>query len=259
MTATGPIARAHPPPADHLASELGELLDVREGGQAIVGMLTDGADPVRKVSIIPRGLALDVTFADPDSDRFNYREPEVEAKIKVALGGRAAEEVVFGERHRRGVVIRGQAPVVRAHHHLTLGTSTIRSSASLKSDSSTSSWFRRAASSAASLTRFARSAPTMPGVVAAILRSTSDASGTPRVCTLRIASRPARSGGCTPILRSKRPGPKQRLVENIGSVGRADDEHAGGRVEPVHLGQDLIQRLLALVVAAAEAGDTGRT
>jgi len=68
-----------------------------EGGHAIVGMLTDGADPVRKVSIIPRGLALGVTFAAPESDRFNYRKPEVEAKIKVALGGRAAEEVVFGE------------------------------------------------------------------------------------------------------------------------------------------------------------------
>jgi cell division protease FtsH len=68
-----------------------------ESGHAIVGMLTEGADPVRKVSIIPRGLALGVTFAAPESDRFNYREPEVEAKIKVALGGRAAEEVVYGE------------------------------------------------------------------------------------------------------------------------------------------------------------------
>jgi cell division protease FtsH len=68
-----------------------------EGGHAIVGMLTEGADPVRKVSIIPRGLALGVTFAAPESDRFNYREPEVQARIKVALGGRAAEEVVYGE------------------------------------------------------------------------------------------------------------------------------------------------------------------
>jgi cell division protease FtsH len=68
-----------------------------EGGHAIVGMLTEGADPVRKVSIIPRGLALGVTFAAPESDRFNYREPEVRAKIKVALAGRAAEEVVYGE------------------------------------------------------------------------------------------------------------------------------------------------------------------
>ena len=68
-----------------------------EGGHAIVGMLTEGADPVRKVSIIPRGGALGVTFAAPESDRFNYREPEVQARIKVALGGRAAEEVVYGD------------------------------------------------------------------------------------------------------------------------------------------------------------------
>jgi cell division protease FtsH len=66
-----------------------------EGGHAIVGMLTPGADPVRKVSIIPRGLALGVTFSAPDADRFNYQEPEILAKIKVALGGRVAEEVVF--------------------------------------------------------------------------------------------------------------------------------------------------------------------
>jgi cell division protease FtsH len=68
-----------------------------EAGHAIVGMLTDGADPVRKVSIIPRGVALGVTFAAPETDRFTYLEPEVHAKINVALGGRAAEEVVFGE------------------------------------------------------------------------------------------------------------------------------------------------------------------
>jgi cell division protease FtsH len=73
------------------------LTAYHEGGHAIVGMLTPGADPVRKVSIIPRGLALGVTFAAPETDRFNYRAPEVYAKIKVALGGRAAEEVVFGE------------------------------------------------------------------------------------------------------------------------------------------------------------------
>jgi cell division protease FtsH len=73
------------------------LTAYHEGGHAIVGMLTEGADPVRKVSIIPRGLALGVTFAAPESDRFNYRQPEVIARIKVSLGGRAAEEVVFGE------------------------------------------------------------------------------------------------------------------------------------------------------------------
>ena len=74
-----------------------ELTAYHEGGHAIVGMLTPGADPVRKISIIPRGMALGVTFSAPDSDRFNYTRHELVAKIKVALGGRAAEEVVFGE------------------------------------------------------------------------------------------------------------------------------------------------------------------
>jgi cell division protease FtsH len=67
-----------------------------ESGHALVGMLTPGADPVRKVSIIPRGMALGVTLSTPDSDRVSYTLDELQAKIKVALGGRSAEEVVFG-------------------------------------------------------------------------------------------------------------------------------------------------------------------
>jgi cell division protease FtsH len=67
-----------------------------EAGHALVGMLTPGADPVRKVSIIPRGQALGVTFSAPDDDRANYEESWLLAKIKVALGGRVAEEIVFG-------------------------------------------------------------------------------------------------------------------------------------------------------------------
>jgi len=67
-----------------------------ESGHALVGMLTPGADPVRKVSIIPRGMALGVTLSTPDSDRVSYSLEELEAKIKVALGGRVAEEVVYG-------------------------------------------------------------------------------------------------------------------------------------------------------------------
>ena len=68
-----------------------------EGGHAIVGMTTPGADPVRKISIIPRGQSLGVTFSAPDADRYSYSEHELRAKIKVALGGRCAEEVVFGD------------------------------------------------------------------------------------------------------------------------------------------------------------------
>jgi cell division protease FtsH len=68
-----------------------------EAGHAIMGMLTPGADPVRKVSIIPRGMALGVTFSAPDADRFNFDERHLLAQIKVALGGRVAEELVFGD------------------------------------------------------------------------------------------------------------------------------------------------------------------
>jgi cell division protease FtsH len=60
-------------------------------------MLTPGADPVRKVSIIPRGQALGVTLATPETDRFSYARDDLIGKIKVALGGRAAEKVVFGD------------------------------------------------------------------------------------------------------------------------------------------------------------------
>ena len=68
-----------------------------EAGHAIVGMLTPGADPVRKVSIIPRGQALGVTFSAPDADRFNFEQQHLLAQIKVALGGRVAEELVFSD------------------------------------------------------------------------------------------------------------------------------------------------------------------
>jgi cell division protease FtsH len=60
-------------------------------------MLTAGADPVRKISIVPRGQALGVTLSSPDEDRFNYSRSELHARVKVALGGRAAEEMVFGD------------------------------------------------------------------------------------------------------------------------------------------------------------------
>ncbi|HEX6026714.1 MAG TPA: ATP-dependent zinc metalloprotease FtsH [Solirubrobacter sp.] len=67
-----------------------------EAGHAIVGMLTPGADPVRKVSIIPRTMSLGVTISSPDSERTNYDEEYLMTRIKVALGGRIAEEIVYG-------------------------------------------------------------------------------------------------------------------------------------------------------------------
>ncbi|MCD6728234.1 MAG: ATP-dependent zinc metalloprotease FtsH [Solirubrobacteraceae bacterium] len=68
-----------------------------EAGHALVGMLTPGADPVRKVSIIPRGQALGVTLSTPDADRYGYEREELLGRIRVMLGGRAAERVIFGE------------------------------------------------------------------------------------------------------------------------------------------------------------------
>ena len=60
-------------------------------------MLTPGADPVRKISIIPRAQSLGVTVSAPEDDRFNYDKQDLLAHIMVATGGRAAEEVVYGD------------------------------------------------------------------------------------------------------------------------------------------------------------------
>jgi cell division protease FtsH len=79
-----------------LSPEDRERTAYHESGHALVGMLTPDADPVRKVSIIPRGQALGVTLSSPDNDRVSYSREELETKIRVSLGGRAAEEVVYG-------------------------------------------------------------------------------------------------------------------------------------------------------------------
>jgi cell division protease FtsH len=68
-----------------------------EAGHALVGMLTAGADPVRKISIIPRSRSLGVTVSSPETDRFNYDKQSLLAHLRVATGGRAAEEVVYGD------------------------------------------------------------------------------------------------------------------------------------------------------------------
>jgi cell division protease FtsH len=80
-----------------LSSEDRERTAYHESGHALVGMLTPDADPVRKVSIVPRGMALGVTLSTPDADRVSYSREDLEAKINVALGGRVAEEIVYGK------------------------------------------------------------------------------------------------------------------------------------------------------------------
>jgi cell division protease FtsH len=73
-----------------------ERIAYHESGHALLGLLVPGADPVRKVTIIPRGQALGVTIQSPIDDRFNYGEDYLRAKIVGALGGRAAESLVYG-------------------------------------------------------------------------------------------------------------------------------------------------------------------
>ena len=66
-----------------------------EAGHTIVAIMTKGADPVHKVSIIPRGMALGVTMQLPSDDRYNETKDHLLGMIRIMLGGRIAEEVVF--------------------------------------------------------------------------------------------------------------------------------------------------------------------
>jgi len=75
-----------------------ERIAYHEGGHAILGLVVAGADPVNRVTIVPRGQALGVTYQRPESDRYNYPEAYLRARIIGMLGGRAAEEVVYGTR-----------------------------------------------------------------------------------------------------------------------------------------------------------------
>jgi cell division protease FtsH len=73
-----------------------ERIAYHEGGHAILGLVVPGAAPVNRVTIVPRGQALGVTYQRPDSDRYNYPEAYLRARIVGMLGGRAAEELVYG-------------------------------------------------------------------------------------------------------------------------------------------------------------------
>ncbi|TMD29575.1 MAG: ATP-dependent zinc metalloprotease FtsH [Chloroflexi bacterium] len=73
-----------------------ERIAYHESGHALLGLLVPGADPVKKVTIVPRGMALGVTLQSPVDDRFNYGEDYLRARMIGALGGRAAEKIVYG-------------------------------------------------------------------------------------------------------------------------------------------------------------------
>lgn len=75
-----------------------ERVAYHEAGHAILGLVVPGADPVTRVTITPRGQALGVTYQRPEDDRYNYSEGYLRGRIVGALGGRAAEELVYGDR-----------------------------------------------------------------------------------------------------------------------------------------------------------------
>jgi cell division protease FtsH len=81
-----------------MSDEERERVAYHEGGHTILGLVVPGADPVNRVTIMPRGQALGVTYQRPEADRHNYHEGYLRARITGALGGRAAEEVVYGSR-----------------------------------------------------------------------------------------------------------------------------------------------------------------
>ena len=67
-----------------------------EAGHALLALLVPASDPVRRVSIVPRGIALGATYQLPVDDRTSYAEDYLRACITGALGGRAAEQLVYG-------------------------------------------------------------------------------------------------------------------------------------------------------------------
>jgi hypothetical protein len=131
--------------------------------------------------------------------------------------------------------------------------SRIFSSESVKSFIWTRSWSRRAPSSAASLARLARSAPTMPG--AGRERAEVDVIGQREGARVDLEDPPpalaiGRLHGHATI---EAPGTQERGVEDVGAVRGAEDDDRLGALEAVHLGEDLVERLLALVVDAGGA------
>ena len=80
-----------------LTDEEKETTAYHEAGHAIVAIKTEGADPVHKVSIIPRGRALGVTMQLPLNEKHGYSKPYVDGRLAILMGGRAAEMLIFNK------------------------------------------------------------------------------------------------------------------------------------------------------------------
>ena len=80
-----------------MTEEEKKLTAYHEAGHALVGLYVPGNDPLHKVTIIPRGRALGVTFNLPERDRYSMKKMEMEARLAMMYGGRVAEQIIFGE------------------------------------------------------------------------------------------------------------------------------------------------------------------
>jgi cell division protease FtsH len=79
-----------------ISEEERRLTAYHEAGHTLVNVLIPGLDPVQKVTIVPRGRALGLTFSQPEADRHSLTRQYLEGRLAVAYGGRIAEEEVFG-------------------------------------------------------------------------------------------------------------------------------------------------------------------
>ena len=79
-----------------LSDEERRLTAYHEAGHALVSLKIPGLDPLHKVTIVPRGRALGITFSLPEEDRHNYTKQSIHGRLAMAYGGRVAEELVFG-------------------------------------------------------------------------------------------------------------------------------------------------------------------
>jgi cell division protease FtsH len=79
-----------------MTDEEKRLTAYHEGGHALIGMMVEGSDPVHKATIIPRGRALGMVMRLPERDALSVTRQKMKSDIAVAMGGRVAEEVVFG-------------------------------------------------------------------------------------------------------------------------------------------------------------------
>jgi cell division protease FtsH len=82
---------------DVISAEEKQVVAFHEAGHALLAHMLPGADPLRKVSIIPRGRSLGVTEQVPEEDRYNLKQSYLLNRIAIMLGGRVAEKIVFGE------------------------------------------------------------------------------------------------------------------------------------------------------------------